>query len=206
MRHFNLPILLFVAVALAIGSACNPFDDTAAKREFLQRFLGDWDNNILFTWAERDDVTVTYAHTTVEATEAGGVGFEFGLVYDFNRIFTGNDYISIPESSDCTVTLEYLPGKGGYFLSVESDEWLKIEGLVLDLVELGGLSGEADVDNGDVRKIRVNIKSGETEGYVWTFTGLDSAGEELLKCTHTMVTAKPEEESEEPAEPADEES
>ena len=190
MRISLFTISAVFCLLLSCLSGCNPFDDTAQKRALLLQFVGEW-NNTYNSWADGEGV-INSGKTLIEANEDGSVSFAFDLTFLGWIESFGQRYPST-RVSDCTIALAYSPEKGGYLLTASSDEWLSVDGLPLEYSEEEGFSGEAGVDNDDVKKIVVSIKAGDDGGYVWSFTGLDGEGEELCKCVHTMETPGPEE-------------
>ena len=193
MRISLFTISAVFCLLLSCLSGCNPFDDTAQKRALLQQFIGEWNNTTDNSWADGEGV-INSGKTLIEANEDGSISFDFDLTFLGWIESFGQRYPST-RVSDCTIALAYSPEKGGYLLTASSDEWLSVDGLPLEYSEEEGFSGEAGVDNDDVKKIVVSIKAGDDGGYVWTFTGLDSEGDELANCVQTMKTPGPAEDA-----------
>ena len=193
MRISLFTISAVFCLLLSCLSGCNPFDDTAQKRALLQQFIGEWNNTTDNSWADGEGV-INSGKTLIEANEDGSVSFAFDLTFLGWIESFGQRYPST-RVSDCTIALAYSPEKGGYLLTAGSDEWLNVADLPLEYNKDEGFSGEAEVDNDDVRKILVSIKAGDDGGYVWTFTGLDSEGDELANCVQTMKTPGPAEDA-----------
>jgi len=193
MRISLFTISAVSCLLLACLCGCNPFDDTAQKRALLQQFVGEW-TNLTEQHLEGGEVVIKPSKTPIEANEDGSISFDFDLTFLGWIESFGQRYPST-RVSDCTITLAYSPEKGGYLLTAGSEEWLNVDDLPLEYSEDEGFSGEAEVDNDDVKKILVSIKAGDDGGYVWSFTGLDGEGEELCKCVQTMETPGPEEDA-----------
>ena len=193
MRISLFTISAVSCLLLACLCGCNPFDDTAQKRALLQQFVGEW-TNLTEQHLEGGEVVIKPYKTLIEANEDGSISFDFDLTFLGWIESFGQRYPST-RVSDCTIALAYSPEKGGYLLTAGSDEWLNVADLPLEYNKDEGFSGEAEVDNDDVRKILVSIKAGDDGGYVWTFTGLDSEGDELANCVQTMKTPGPAEDA-----------
>ncbi len=197
MRISFITISAVSCLLLACLCGCNPFDDTAQKRALLLQFVGEWNNTTDNSWDDEGGV-INSGKTLIEANEDGSISFAFDLTFLGWIESFGQRYPSA-RVSDCSITLAYSPENGGYLLTASSDEWLSVADLPLEYSEDEGFSGEAGVDNDDVKKILVSIKTGDDGGYVWSFTGLDSEGDELANCVHNMETPDPQEENEEPS-------
>ena len=198
MRISFITISAVSCLLFACLSGCNPFEDTAQKRALLQQFVGEWNNTTDNSWDDEGGV-INSGKTLIEANEDGSISFAFDLTFLGWIESFGQRYPST-RVSDCSITLAYSPENGGYLLTASSDEWLSVDGLPLAYSEEEGFNGEAGVDNDDVKKILVSIKAGDDGGFVWTFTGLDSEGDELCKCVHNMETPDPQEEDGEESE------
>ncbi len=179
-----LAAILCLAVAFSAG--CNPFDDTAQKRELLQSFIGEWSTQTSIVSAIGPSY-VAFESTNIDAAEDGSISFSLNIQYGVNRISTGIDYINIDLFTDCKITLEYSPEKKSYFFTAASDDWLKVDKLPLAYSEQEGFAGEAQGGFGDIPAlIKVTIKAGESGGYEWLINGHDSEGQELIRCTYSF--------------------
>jgi hypothetical protein len=202
MRNLSWFAIIAALVALVLGSACNPFDDTAAKRDVLKRFVGEWTLTDIVTWPGQDTFTVSTSKLTIKTGEDGGVNFEFDLLYGHEY----GPYAVTGKFTNCKVALNYFADKGGYSLTARSDKWLDIDGIVLEYTESGGFSGELEVDKGSIKKFCVSIKSSDSGGYIWIFDTLDKDGGKLASCELKMEKPEAEKETTEPAKPTSEQS